>query len=215
MFLLEFNFGVTLEKKLLILLWEGPHGACSHHYVGSLNGSLQNTLLNVRYPVLLADGTDLWGCLLVTQHGKVRPQMMLNLIVEESMKGVHQVIAVGKVDRSDHLTDIEGTGKWTTRMLEPVHIISCMIGQNGKGCMQVSQQFGPKQILDRIPIIRSSRSTKDRIFQQEVGERCQEEVDDKVGSHHRRKQLPNRKERVLAPSNREESHSTFGVHSGW
>jgi len=69
--------------------------------------SPEDVLLNVRDAVPVADLANLRGGLLVGEHGKVRPEVVLNLVVEPAVKEVVYVVAVSKVDRGEYLPEVE------------------------------------------------------------------------------------------------------------
>lgn len=140
----SFNLGVLLKVFLFVRFWEPLHAGIAHHDVDGLLESPKDILLDVGNTVLLANGSNLGCRLLVAEHGKVGPHVMLDLVVEPSMPEVNRIRSHGKVDRGQDLTEVEGSGEWTARLAEAVHVVTGVVGNDNEEGVGIGQELSKK-----------------------------------------------------------------------
>ena len=140
--LLGLSDGINLQVLLLVALREPSHARGTGHDVNGLLQSDEDGLLDVRDAVLLANISDKGGSLLVAQHGKAGPKVVLDLIVEVSVHEIAKVRTVGEIDRGGDLTDVKRSGEGTATVAEAVHVIAGVVGNDGDEAVEVGKELG-------------------------------------------------------------------------
>jgi hypothetical protein len=126
---------------------------------------------------------DQGGRLLVAQHGKVGPKVVLNLVVQKAVHKVDQVCSHAVVDRSENLTKIKGSRKGTATIMEPIHVVSSMVGHNGDESVDVGEEVGIEQVLDGGPVHAGSSVAIQVLSKEQKRKGSDKEMKDKVRSH--------------------------------
>ena len=72
---------------------EFAHGSLVDHDISELLQAPEDIVLDVRHVVLLADLQHDGGGLLVREHGEVRPQVVLDLVVQPPVHEIAKVSA--------------------------------------------------------------------------------------------------------------------------
>ena len=161
--------------------------------------------------MLLANISDERSSLLVAQHGKAGPKVVLDLVVEVSVHEIAKVGAVGKVDRSGDLADVEGSGEGTAAVAEAVHVITGVVGNDGDEAVEVGKELGKDKVLDG----RSVHAIHVEVLtNEEEGQRQEEEVDDEVWGGNDGEELPERVERGSGGEESLDGDSPLGVDVG-
>mmetsp|Transcript_4025 Transcript_4025/g.8069 ORF Transcript_4025/g.8069 Transcript_4025/m.8069 type:complete len:430 (+) Transcript_4025:85-1374(+) len=144
------KLSVDTQEFFFIGFGKPNHAGVSNHYINGLLYPSKDILLDVRDAVLLTDSSHTWSGLLVSEHGEVGPQVVLNLVVEPAVEEVDNVIAVTEVDRGHDLTEEERTRERTAGIPETVHVVTCMVGHHNREGMQVRKEFSVEQVPDGV-----------------------------------------------------------------
>mmetsp|Transcript_504 Transcript_504/g.1447 ORF Transcript_504/g.1447 Transcript_504/m.1447 type:complete len:553 (+) Transcript_504:127-1785(+) len=140
------------------------HRGGADHHVRRLLEAAEDGVLHVRHAVLLADGAQLGRRLLVREHRQLRPEVVLNLVVEPA---VHEVVGVrgdavdgacgpvladavrgAEVDRGDDLPHEEGGRLGRHRILEGVEVVSAVVGGDDDEGVEVGHHVGEQEVDD-------------------------------------------------------------------
>ena len=84
--------------------------------------------------------------LLVGERRELRPEVMLDLVVEPAVHEVVEVAAGTEVGRGDHLAEEEGAAVGGAARAELVEVISGVIGGDGDERVHVGGRVGEGQI---------------------------------------------------------------------
>mmetsp|Transcript_27704 Transcript_27704/g.61172 ORF Transcript_27704/g.61172 Transcript_27704/m.61172 type:complete len:186 (-) Transcript_27704:672-1229(-) len=146
---------------------------------------MEDVLLDVWYAVTTADFFDKRRRLLVTQHRKIWPHVVLNLVVEPPMEKVDSVGSHAVVNTCQHLTKEKGTRKRSATLAKSVHVIASVVGDDSEKSVCVGQKFSQKKVLYTVPV--KGFSVTQVFAQSQKRKRCDEEMEHQVwkqDNHH-------------------------------
>jgi hypothetical protein len=75
-------------------------------------------------------------------------------LTQPSMHKVHHVCSHVVVHASQDLSKVKRSRKGSTSPVEPVHIVTSVVGHNRQESVCICQKLGQEQILDGIPVQR-------------------------------------------------------------
>ena len=146
------HFSIHVQKGFFTLTQKPLHAGTAHHNVNHFVGPLLHGLLCMQD---IVSGTNLahsCSCtLLALSHGQVGEQVMFNLTVEPSMEKVNRVVATHHVGRCQNLVCMKGTQMRATGLMEPKHVVTCMVGGHDAKGMEVGEPFSPCQVDKDTP----------------------------------------------------------------
>ena len=107
------SWGPSIVLDVLLLLegdGELAHSCGSHHDIRKLFQAPEDVLPHIGDPIFPANVLNKGLGLLVGQHGQVGPEVVLHLVVEESMHEVVQVSTCCEVRTGNNLAQEKGPG---------------------------------------------------------------------------------------------------------
>merc|ERR1712127_192414 len=142
-----FSLNVFLKIAVFKFFWEPSHGSGTNHDIYCLLESQENILFDVWHTMTAANFLDKRCRLLITQHGKIWPHVVLNLVVQPSVEEVNSIGSHTVIDTGQYLAKEERTRKRSTTFAEPIHVIACMVRNNSipVHCFAVSQMLTYKE----------------------------------------------------------------------
>jgi hypothetical protein len=86
-----FGNGIFFEIELFIGFWEPSHVSIANHDIHSLLETPKHIVFDVWDTITLTDFLDQRSRFLITQHGKLWPHVMFNLIVQPPVHEIYKV----------------------------------------------------------------------------------------------------------------------------